>query len=403
MSANPSPGVRPGSAFRGLIVYTLTLITFFGASSVPTPLYHVYQAAWGFSSGMLTLVFGVYAISLLTALLFVGALSDYLGRKPVVLGAIALEAVALLIFVDAHSLGALILARVVQGVATGIAAAALGAATQDENRALGPLVNSISPMLGMGVGALGSGMLIEYAPAPMRLGYLLALALFAFFAVAIMRLPETARRRPGVAAAMRPRIQVPAAARGMLMKVMPVNVAVWALGGFYLSLGPTLARTVTGSDTATIGGWAVLTLTFSGVAAILSLRSWPAPRLLKGGAWLLAAGLAVTLVSVQLHAAALFFGATIVVGSGFGIAFQGALRSILPLAEAHERAGLMAAIYVLSYLAFCLPAIGAGMVVPLIGFRTTTNIYGALLIVLAMLSPLLLRQSPVRVASMRHH
>jgi MFS family permease len=359
---------------------------FFGASSAPTPLYRLYQEVWGFSSGMLTVVFGVYAFSLLLALLTTGSLSDHIGRRPVIVGGLALEIVAMLIFADANSVRMLILARVLQGFATGAATSALGAAILDASRTRGPLVNTLSPLLGMGVGALGTSLLVQYAPAPMRLVYFLMLAVFLLQAVGVWLLPETVSRRPGTLASLVPRVRVPRAARAAMLRIAPVNVAVWALGGFYLSLGPTLARAVTGTDAVTTGGWVVFALTCGGFVAVLLLRALSTPRLLVTGALVLAAGLLVTLTGAHAGNAGLFFVGTILAGMGFGSAFQGALRSVLPLAKAHERAGLMAAFYVLSYLAFSVPAIIAGTMAHVVGLRLTTDVYGITLAVLAGLT-----------------
>jgi MFS family permease len=323
---------------------------------------------------------------LLAALLTTGSLSDHIGRRPVIVGGIVLEVVAMLVFADARSVGILILARVLQGFATGAATSALGAAILDASRTRGSLVNTLSPLLGMGVGALGSSMLVEHAPAPMRLVYIVLIALFVLQAVWVLVLPETVSRLPGTLASLVPRVRVPSVARGALLRIAPVNVAVWALGGFYLSLGPSLARAVTGTNDATTGGWVVFALTTGGLVAVLLLRSMSTLRLLLTGAIVLAAGLLITLTGVHAGNAGIFFAGTIIAGMGFGSAFQGALRSVLPLAEAHERAGLMAALYVLSYLAFSVPAILAGTMAHVVGLRLTTDVYGIALIVLAAMT-----------------
>ncbi|MGI4985602.1 MAG: MFS transporter [Janthinobacterium lividum] len=376
------------SPLRALALLTVTLATFFAASSAPTPLYRLYQEAWGFSPGMLTLVFGIYALSLLLALLTTGPLSDYLGRRPVILAALALEMAGMALFAGAGGVGMLIAARVVQGFATGMAASVLGAATLDVDRRRGPLLNGVAPLVGMAVGALGSSMLVQYAPAPLRLVYLLLLAIFALQAGGAFALAETVTPRPGALAAMRPRIVVPRGARSALWRVAPVDVAVWALGGFYLSLGPTLAGAATRSTAVTTGGWVVFTLTVAGVAAILLLRGMGATKMLFTGSLLLAAGVLVTLVSVHASQAGLFFIGTTIAGMGFGVAFQGSLRSLLPLAQPHERAGLLAAFYILSYLAFSIPAIVVGVLVPKVGLRMATDAYGMALVVLALLTAL---------------
>ncbi|APC18078.1 MFS transporter [Pseudomonas frederiksbergensis] len=383
------------SSRSSLVFLAITLLSFLAASSAPTPLYYLYQQALQFSPATLTLIFGVYALSLLAALLTVGSLSDHLGRKPVIFAALLLEMLAMLLFVNADSVAWLIAARVLQGFATGMATSVLGAALLDTDRQQGPLVNSVAPLLGMACGALGSGVLAEYAPQPLQLAYWVLFGLFLLQALYVWRLPESVSRQPGAWASLRPTLHVPPRARRALWLALPVDVAVWAVGGFFLSLAPSLVRAATGSTSNLIGGSLVAVLTVSGALMIFSLRNRPADKALRLGASLLAIGIALILTAVHNASLPLFFFATLVAGSGFGAGFLGALRSVLPLALPHERAGLMSAFYVLSYLAFCLPSLAAGNLTRTFGLIATTDGYGAVLIVLSLGALLeLMRQRP---------
>ena len=367
-----------------LVFLAFTLLTFLAASSAPTPLYHLYQEGLHFSAGMLTLIFGVYAISLLAALLTVGSLSDHLGRKPVIFAALVLDMLAMLLFINEGSVAWLIAARTLQGFATGMATAVLGAALLDTDRQQGPLVNSVAPLLGMACGAMGSSLLVEFAPLPTQLIYWTLFALMLVQAIYVWRLPETVSRIPGALASLRPTLHVPPQARRALWLSLPVDVAVWAMGGFYLSLAPSLVRAATGSTSNLIGGGLVAVLTLSGALMIFSLRNRPADKVLRLGAGLLAVGVALILTAVHSASLPLFFIATLIAGSGFGAGFLGALRSVVPLALPHERAGLMSAFYVLSYLAFCLPSLLAGNLIRSFGLIATTDGYGVVLILLAL-------------------
>ena len=381
-----------------LVFLAITLLTFLAASSAPTPLYHLYQEGLHFSSGMLTLVFGVYALSLLAALLTVGSLSDHLGRKPVIFAALALNMLAMLLFINESGVAWLIAARTLQGFATGMATAVLGAALLDTDRQQGPLVNSVAPLLGMACGAMGSSLLVEFAPLPTQLIYWTLLALMLGQAMYVWRVPETVSRIPGALASLRPTLHVPPQARRALWLSLPVDVAVWAMGGFYLSLAPSLVRAATGSTSNLIGGGLVAVLTLSGALMIFSLRNRPAHKVLRLGASLLAVGVALILVAVHSASLPLFFIATLIAGSGFGAGFLGALRSVVPLALPHERAGLMSAFYVLSYLAFCLPSLLAGNLIRSFGLIATTDGYGVVLIMLTLGALAgLLRQDALRV------
>lgn len=362
----------------------ITLLSFLAASTAPTPLYHLYQEHLRFSAATLTLIFGVYALSLLAALLTVGSLSDYLGRKPVIFTAVLLNMLAMLLFINADSVAWLISARVLQGFATGMATAVLSAALLDTDRQQGPMVNSVAPLLGMALGAMGCGVLAEFAPLPLQLTYWVLFVLFMMQALYVWRLPESVTRQPGAWASLRPTLHVPIQARRMLWRVLPIDLAVWALGGFFASLAPSLVRTATGSTSNLIGGATVAVLTVTGALMIYTLRNRPADKVLLLGASLLPAGVALILLAVNSASLPLFFFGTLVSGGGFGAGFLGALRSIVPLALPHERAGLMSAFYVLSYLAFCLPSLLAGSLTRTFGLVATTDGYGAVLIILSL-------------------
>jgi hypothetical protein len=380
LAARAAPGrmSRPAT----LWLYASILVTYLAASTAPSPLYALYREAWGFSALTLTLVFSTYAFALLAALLVFGALSDHRGRREVVVVSLALEIASTLVFRHADSIAWLFVARAVQGVATGIATSALSAGMQDIDRERGSLLTSVAPLLGMGAGALGAGALAQFAPAPTRLVFDVLMAIMAAQAFAAFWLPETVSRRPGALAAMKPQLAVPKRARATLWQVLPVNTAQWALGGFYASLGPSLARIVTGLHSPLLGGAVVASLVLSGAAAVPFVRTRPARAVLAGGTAALVVGVSVTLAGVQLHSTAAFFAGSVLAGLGFGAAFNGTLRSLVPLAEAHERAGLMSTFFVLSYLAFSVPAILAGLLAGRIGLQAASIGYGVLLVAL---------------------
>ncbi|MFL1524459.1 MFS transporter [Pseudomonas sp. O230] len=378
----------------------ITLLSFLAASTAPTPLYHLYQEHLQFSAAMLTVIFGVYAISLLVALLTVGSLSDYLGRKLVIFTAVLLNVLAMLLFINADSVVWLISARILQGFATGMATAVLSAALLDTDRQQGPLINSVAPLLGMAFGGMGCGLLAEFAPLPLQLTYWVLLALFVMQALYVWRLPESVSAQPGALASLRPTLHVPVKARATLWRVLPLNTATWALGGFFASLAPSLVRTATGSTSNLVGGSTVAALTLTGALMIFTLRNRPPAKALLLGGTLLPIGVVLLLLGVHSASLPWFFLGTLVAGCGFGAGFLGAVRSLVPLALPHERAGLMSAFYVLSYLAFCLPSLLAGNLTRTFGLVATTDGYGAVLIVLSVGALLvLMREQSIKVCS----
>jgi len=363
------------------------VVSFLAGSSAPTPLYGVYQAAWGFNAVTTTVVFGVYALAVLAALLVAGALSDHVGRRPVLVTAALVQAATMVLFATADSVGMLLAARVVQGLATGSAAAAVGAGMLDLDKRRGAIANAIGPMIGTGTGSALSGLLVQYLPAPTVLVYAVLGAVFVAQALAVLAMPESVARRPGALASLRPHLRVPGRLRPALMLATPALVSGWALVGFYGSLGPSLVRRLAGSQSLALGGLALLVLATGGIVTVLLTRERSAQSVLKLGTALLATGAGVTIVGVSLPSVALFFVGSLLAGGGFGAAFQGAIRSVVPLAEPHERAGVLSVLYVIAYLAMGLPAVlGGVLVVHGEGLLGTAREYGLGVIALALLA-----------------
>ena len=372
---------------KGAAAYAvLTAALFSASSSAPTPVYRLYQAALGFSPLTLTIIFAAYAFSLLAALLTVGSLSDFVGRRPMIFGALVLNAAAMLTFVVADSTALLLLARLLQGFATGAAAATLGATILDLDRARGPLLNSVSPFIGLTAGALVSGTLVTYAPWPTELIYVVILASSLLLTLPLWRMRETVNLKAGAWASMRPHLTVQAPARQALLKMTPANIATWALGGFYFSLMPSLVAEATGFTTPFVGGLVVAALPLTASLSVLSLRRAPTARTLTIGTSGLALGVAVILMGTRFGFVPLLLAGTLISGVGFGATFSGTLQTILPLATSNERAGLVSAFYVESYLAFSLPVIVCGLSIPVVGLLSTAYGYGVVVILLALAS-----------------
>jgi len=373
----------PRAAAFWLLAAVLFLL--FIASAAPSPLYRVYQAQWRFSATTLTVIFAVYALVLLITLLLFGSLSDYLGRRRVIAVGLALAAAACGLFLVADGPGVLLAARAVQGVAVGVATGALGAALIDLQPAgsgRGPLASSAVPGAGLAVGALGTSALVQYAPDPTHLVWWVLLGAFLAGIGVVLVLPEPATTRPGVLHSLRPRVGVPRDARGVFAIAVPCIVAVWALGGLYLSLGPSLAVELTASPDLLWGGLVIFLLSGTGAAAATAFRSAvPATAMLTGCLFLLA-GVAVTLAGIATTTAAAFLAGTAVAGVGFGVAFLGAFRSTVEMAAPGDRAGLIAAVYIVSYLAFSIPAVIAGAATARFGLHDTAVVYSAAIVAL---------------------
>lgn len=388
MSTTDSTKATPGKLFSYQAMHVFAAVTLAGilaGSAAPTPLYHLYQESWSLAPVMLTVIFAIYALVLLATLLTVGALSDYVGRRPVLFAGLVVSILSMVLFIAADSAGWLIAARCVQGVAAGILSSTLGATLMDSNPRSGPIVNSVTPMFGMAVGVLGSGVLVSYAPHPTELVYEVMMAFFLGLAVLVWWMPETAVRKQGTLS-WKPHVAVPVQCRAAFWRVTPSNIANWSLGGFYLSLMPSLLRAATHLDSPLVGGGLVALLTMSGAAGILLARKLTPPHILIGGTAAMAAGVAVTLFGVYRQDVLLMLAGTLVAGYGFGTCFFAATRTIMPLAGPTERAGLLSAFLLQSYLAFSLPVVVLGLLTPSLGLVNATYLFGGIVIVLSVVS-----------------
>jgi MFS family permease len=392
------PDLRPmtrtarGDARRALLPRTAAfwlvagvLVLLFFAAAAPSPLYGVYQAHWRFSAITLTAIFATYALLLLITLLIFGSLSDYLGRRGVILAGLAMGAGACGLFLAAEGTGLLFAARALQGAAVGTATSALGAALIDLQPAgsrRAPVFTTAGSLLGLAAGGLGASALVQYGPAPTRLVWWLLLGVSVAVAVAVLAMPETAPGRPGALASLRPRVAVPPRARATFAMTLPCLIAVWMTSGFYLSLGPSLAAQVLRSPDLLWGGLVIFLLAGTGTAATVVFRDASGPGAMLVGCLTLLAGTAVTLGAIQATSGAAFLVGTVVAGAGFGTAMLGTFRTISALAAPGQRAGLIAAYFIASYLAFGVPVVAAGVATSHFGLHRTALVYCAAIAVL---------------------
>ena len=245
-------------------------------------------------------------------------------------------------------------------------------------------------------GALGTSALVQYAPAKTHLVWWLLLGAFVAAALAVLVIPEPGRRRPGALAALRPHVGVPREARGPFLVAMPCLIAVWALGGLYLSLGASLTAQLVGSSNLLWGGTAIFLLPGTATVATVALRNIePRAAMLVGCIGLLV-GVGITFAAITTRTSWAFLLGTAVAGIGFGPGFTGAYRMVVARSTPDGRASLIAAIFSVSYLAFSPPAVLAGVATTHYGLHDTALVYCAviaLLVATAAASLLLRRRS----------
>lgn len=394
-----APTVGGDLGRRGRLGFRLMLAAataMMAGASAPSPFYPVIQAELGFSPVMTTAVFAVYAVALLGTLLVVGSVSDHLGRRPVISLGFVLLAVSVVLFWHADSATGFVAARILQGIASGLLLSALSAAVVDleprDRPGTAAIWNAVTPMVGLAVGALISGLVLDgvgHSAAAAVFGTLTVLYLI--LALGVWSVPETAPRHEGLLASLRPRVALPADVRAVFVRSAPAVFAGWATGGLYLSLGPAIVANELDGTSHLSQGLAVTLLAGAGAVAGFLVRHRTPRFITLYGTTALAVGTASTLVALAVGSLPAYYVAVVVAGTGFGTAFFGVLRSITPLTRPEDRAEVFAAIFVVSYTAFGVPAVIAGLLVPRLGLATTAYCYGAVIIALATAAALMRR------------
>ncbi|MCS5508707.1 MFS transporter [Curtobacterium flaccumfaciens pv. flaccumfaciens] len=390
----------------GFWILAAMLLVSVASSAVPSPIYPVYAAEWHLTPLMLTGVFAIYVAGLLASLLVAGRLSDHVGRKPVlVVGGLGV-ALSLGLFAMADGVVALIVDRIVQGVSVGLLIGALGAALIDNSLERHPtmagVLNGVIPPIALATGAMSSGALVQWGPAPEQLVYLLFGALLVLLVLALFVVPEQVQRRPGALRSLRPTISVPRSSRRLFRGVAGSLVASWALGGMFLSLVPSALGTVFGITNHFAAGALIAVVTGVGALTGLAIQRMDTRRAVLLGLVALVLGPIVTVSFVFAHSLPGMVVGSAIAGVGFGAGFQAPLRMLLATAAPTHRAGLLSTIYVVSYLAFGVPSVIGGLLEPSVGLVPVIAGYGGF-IVLAAVVALVLQLSSTDAVEVEEH
>lgn len=387
----PRPGSQDprssGSRTRGLALLSALIATVQAASAIPTALYDRYAQQWHLTPTDITVAFGGYALVLLASLLVFGRLSDYIGRKPVMLATIAVQIIANAVLLGANGFGLLMTGRILQGLASGAGFGAMSAAMLEVDRKRGGVANAAAPLTGSALGALLAAIAIQLLPAPEQLSYIVALAVFIFEAVLVLRLPETANRHDGALASLRPRIALPPAAVGAFIAAAPVVFAVYALAGLFGSLGPSLTAGLTGTSSIIVTVLPFVALSAASPIMSIAIRNRPPKQALGLGIAGLVVGVVLTGAAVPTKSLALLLIGAALSGVGFGAGFRGGLQLVTSRVASSEYGGTISLVYIAAYLGFGVPAIIAGIVQTATNNAAGTTLgYCVVLLVLAALA-----------------
>ncbi len=361
-----------------VIAASLAVLTAF--STAPSPLYALYQRQDGLSSITVTVVYAVYAAGIVVSLLLVGHVSDWYGRRPVLIPALLTGLAAALVFSFSTSLPALLVARILTGLAVGAAIATANAYLTDLDSGPGgsptrrsQIVSTVANVGGLAVGPLLAGLLGQYVPTAPRLTYLIFAVLLGAAVLGTAAVPE-GRPVPVPRPRYRPqRLAAPAGKRAQFSAGLTGAFMVFTVFGLFAGLAGAFLAGPLHLHSPALTGLAVFISFGSGALAQVTTISWSLRRLLSAGIPTLLLGLTIVVAAawVPQPSLVLFLSGAALVGIGSGALYRGSFTLVLSTAPATHRAGTLASFFVVGYIGLSLPVVGAGIALQFVSFKVT--------------------------------
>ncbi len=401
MTTTMTPETRPAGSTRhgtGFWLIAAVFLVALAFSTVPTPLYPLYQRQDGFSSFTVTVVFAAYAIGVITALLLAGHVSDWTGRKRILLPGLALEAIAGVLFLVWTALPGLVLARFLTGAGVGMITATATAYLLDLHNAHRPgaartrfeIVSAAVNLGGLAAGTLVAGALAQFVASPLRTPYEVFLVLLALSAVAVASVPETVRV-PAERPRYRPQRPKVAGDDKLAYLVAAIGIFIpFAIFGLFTSLAPSFVSGALHHPSRFLAGLVVFLVIGMGVTAqIASGTMSPRQRYLVGQV-APAVGLPLMVAGMFLPSLWVFLIGGMIAGAGGGMQFKTAVSTVAQIARPHERGEALAGIFLIGYVGLAVPALGMGLATQAVA-ATTAVVWFAGLILLLLAAITILR------------
>jgi MFS family permease len=364
-----------------MTVVAAMIAVLFAGSTVLTPLYVIYKQAFGFSQITLTLVYAIYVIGNVLALLLFGRLSDIVGRRPVALASITVALASALLFLSARNVVSLDIARVLSGFAIGVGAgtgtAWLAELIAQEDKSRAALIATSTNFLGLGVGALTSGLLAQYAPLPLRLTFIVYLLALVGMALLIWHTRETRTSQPLAKFSLKPRLAVPEKIRAPFVAPAASGFGAMALVGFYAALAPSILAGELHEMNHAVAGAVFFELAIVASATILLTAHLSSRTVMLLGLVLMIPTTVLIVAAQMLSSMAVMIIATASCGIASALGYRGGLQVVNRIAPADRRAEVVSAFFICCFCGNALPVIGIGILSTVAGAITASLAFAA--------------------------
>lgn len=355
-------------------------------TTLPTPLYGLYQDKFGFSELTVTVVYAVYAFGVIGVLLLAGNASDTVGRRTVLLWGLGCAAASAVCFLCATGLGWLYAGRLLSGLSAGLFTGAATAYVMDlapeGGASRATLVATAANMGGLGCGPLLAGLLAQYAPWPLYLPFGVHLALVACSVAVVARLPETVRERRPVGAVRPQRPALPAQVRAVFGPAATASFVGFALFGVFTSVSPAFLAESLDVRNHAVSGLVVALAFFASTGGQSAVGRVGVGRALPLGCAALLAGLALLAGALRWESLALVVLSALVGGAGQGLAFRAALSAVAEASPPQRRAAVISTLFVVAYAGISVPVIGVGLLTDPLGLEGAGLVFIACMAVL---------------------
>ncbi|MBU8812402.1 MFS transporter [Mycolicibacterium goodii] len=355
-------------------------------TTLPTPMYALYAEHMHFAVLTTTVIYATYAGGVLFALLAFGRWSDAVGRRPMLLAGVVAALISAAVFLAADSVPTLLVGRVFSGVSaglfTGTATAAVIEAAPPAWRTRAAAVATVANMGGLGAGPLLAGLLVEYAPQPLHLPFLVQIAMAVIAGAAVLAVPETSSRSGTIGLQ---RLSVPPEVRTVFVIAAIAAFAGFAVTGMYTAVAPSFLSNVIGvGNHAVAGAIACSIFAASAVTQVFANRV-PPGRAVAVGCAILIVGMLILTAALLFSSLAALIAAAVVSGIGQGMSFSRGLAAIAEKTPPGRRAEVSSTYFVVAYIAISLPVVGEGLSARHWGLRPTGIAFALGVAVLAVI------------------